>query len=154
MAERNRVVPIQFEDQEQIFRHAHKFDVTFCPLNCLAPDLLHRPSVATLADVQEQFFPNYFTPHDLRDRSEYYPHTAHAATVLLTISQFSKESICAAFGVPADKVVVTPLTPGVVDTAADWPAGLPQSAGTLLFLSGESVSAQEPYIAAGRSTAR
>ncbi|HVS40130.1 MAG TPA: glycosyltransferase family 1 protein [Gemmataceae bacterium] len=124
-AERNRVLPIYFEDQDQIFRKAPWFDVLFCPLNCLAPDLLDRPTVAALADIQERFFPQYFTPETRRIRAELYPHTAHAATILLTISEFSKNSICAAFGVSPDKVVVTPLSPGLVDAAPDWPAGLP-----------------------------
>jgi glycosyl transferase family 4 len=124
-AERNRVLPLYFEDQDRIFRKAHAFDVFFCPLNCLAPDLLDRPTVATLADVQERFFPEYFTPQELRTRAEFYPHTAHAATVLLTISEFSKDSICSAFGVPPEKVVVTPLSPGVVGVDPDWPPGLP-----------------------------
>ncbi len=78
-----------------------------------------------MADVQERFFPDYFTPLERRTRAEFYPHTAHAATVLLTISKFSKASICSAFAVPPDKVIVTPLSPGVVDGAADGPAGLP-----------------------------
>ena len=43
----------------------------------------------------------------------------------MTISQFSKDGICSAFGVPPDKVIVTPLSPGVVDVEADGPAGLP-----------------------------
>ena len=104
---------------------AHHFDVFFCPLNCLAPDLLDRPTVATLADIQERFFPHYFTPLERQIRAELYPHTAHAATILLTISQFSKDSICSAFGVPPEKIVVTPLSPGVVDVEANWPADLP-----------------------------
>ena len=124
-ADRNRVLPFFFEDQDQIFRQAHHFDVYFCPLNCLAPDLLDRPTVAALADVQERFFPDYFTPQERQTRAEYYPHTAHAATVLLTISEFSKTTICSAFGVPPDKVVVTPLSPAVVEVESDWPAGLP-----------------------------
>ncbi len=120
-AERNRVLPFFFEDQEQILRRSHRFDVFFCPLNCLAPDLLDRPTVATLADVQERFFPHYFTPLELRTRVEFYPHTAHAATVLLTISDFSKNTICSAFGVSPDKVVVTPLSPALVESDADGP---------------------------------
>ncbi len=114
-------------------RQAHRFDVFFCPLNCLAPDLLDRPTVATLADIQERFFPNYFTPLERQIRAELYPHTAHAATILLTISQFSKDSICSAFGVPPEKVVVTPLSPGVVDVEADGPASLPPLPGKYFF---------------------
>jgi glycosyltransferase involved in cell wall biosynthesis len=127
-AERNRVLTVPIDDQEQIFRHAGAFDVYFCPLNALAPDFLDRPTLATLADVQEQFYPHYFTREQLDARAWLYPHTAHAVTTLLTISEFSKRSICAAFGVPPEKVRVTHLAPNdeLLDTPAAWPAGLPQ----------------------------
>lgn len=126
-AERCRVRTIEIDSQEQVFAHADAFDVYFAPLNCLAPDLLDRPSLSTLADVQEQFFPEYFTPQQLRDRAQLYPHTARAATVLLTISEFSKRSICKAFAVPAEKVRVTHLAPA--DDFTTWPARWPRELG-------------------------
>ncbi len=48
-------------DQVEIFGHAEDFNVYFCPLNCLAPDLLDRPTLTMLPDIQEHFFPHYFT---------------------------------------------------------------------------------------------
>src|SRR5262245_24084686 len=75
LPERRRVRMVTVEDQEEIFGHAQDFDVFFCPLNCLAPDLLDRPTLATLADVQERFFPQYFTRADLEARAKFYPHT-------------------------------------------------------------------------------
>src|SRR5437763_9081565 len=127
-AERNRVRTVPITDQGEIFRHAGAFDMYFCPLNALAPDLLDRPTLATLADVQEQFYPHYFTREQLDARAWLYPHTAHAVTTLLTISEFSKRSICAAFGVPPEKVRVTHLAPNdeLLDTPAAWPACLPK----------------------------
>jgi glycosyltransferase involved in cell wall biosynthesis len=127
-AERNRVRTVPISDQEQIFPHAGAFDVYFCPLNALAPDFLDRPTLATLADVQEQFYPHYFTREQLDARAWLYPHTAHAVTTLLTISEFSRRSICDAFGVSPEKVRVTHLAPNdeLLDTPAAWPAGLPK----------------------------
>ena len=118
-------VPIQHQDE--IFGHADRFDLYFCPLNCLAPDLLDRPTVATLADVQEQFFPHYFTAEQLALRGLLYPRMVRAATRLITISEFSKRSICQAFGVAPDKVRVTHLTANEEMQRArpEWPASLP-----------------------------
>lgn len=126
-AERARVRSVQIVHQDEIFGHADRFDIYFCPLNCLAPDLLDRPTVATLADVQEQFFPHYFTPEQLALRGLLYPRTARAATILITISEFSKRSICQAFGVPSDKVRVTHLAANEEMRRArpEWPAALP-----------------------------
>jgi glycosyltransferase involved in cell wall biosynthesis len=125
-AQRRRVAAVELRLQDDLFAHAGCFDVLFSPLNGLAPDLLDRPTLTTLADVQEQFFPHYFTPTQLADRARHYPRSARAATVLLTISDFSRRSICAAFGVPADKVRVTHLAANdeIVAAPAEWPAAL------------------------------
>jgi glycosyltransferase involved in cell wall biosynthesis len=125
--ERRRLRPVEVESQEEIYAHAHRFDVFFCPLNALAPDLLDRPTLATLADVQEQFFPQYFTAEQLATRSWLYPRTARAATILFTLSEFSKRSICERFGVSPDKVRVAYLAPDdeMLHAAPEWPCRLP-----------------------------
>ena len=41
-------------------------EVYFCPFNALYPRPLPLPSVVTLVDVQERFFPEFFSPEDLR----------------------------------------------------------------------------------------
>ncbi len=135
LAERERVESVEVSHQDELFGHADRFDVTFCPLNGFAPDLLDRPTVATLADVQEQFFPEYFTPEQLALRAILYPRTAHAVTTLITISEFSKQSICQSFGVPEDKVKVTWLAANEEMRLArgDWPAHLPALPGRFVF---------------------
>jgi glycosyltransferase involved in cell wall biosynthesis len=124
---RRRVRPVPIENQEAIYAHAHRFDVFFCPLNALMPDLLDRPTLATLADVQEQFFPQYFTQEQLTTRGWLYPRTARASTILFTLSEFSKQSICEKFGVAPDKVHVAYLAPDDEDlhAAPEWPGHLP-----------------------------
>lgn len=124
-AQRNRVRTVSVENQEEIYRHATAFDFYFCPLNCLVPDLLDRPTLVTLHDVQERFFPHYFSADELRARAESYPHAAHAASVLLTVSEFSKRSICEGFGVAGDKVrVAYHAADALAETPAAWPAGM------------------------------
>ena len=125
-SERSRVRLIEIDDQEQIFGFAREFDVFFCPLNGFAPNLLDRPTVGTLADVQDQFFPQYFSEQQLEIRRELYPYMARAVTRLLTISEFSKQCICRGFGVPEAKVSVTYLSPSddVLHGAPRWPGHL------------------------------
>jgi len=128
LAERYRVRVVDVPHQEAIHTHSDLFDFYFCPLNSLAPDLLDRPTLATLADVQEQFFPEYFTPQQLELRAVLYPRTARAATRLITLSEFSKQSICRSFGVSERKVHVTHLAPNsmMIEAQPSWPAEFPK----------------------------
>jgi glycosyltransferase involved in cell wall biosynthesis len=135
--QRRRCLAIEIESQQQIYTHAHRFDVFFCPLNALAPDLLDRPTLATLADVQEQFFPQYFTDEQLTTRSRLYPRTARVTTILFTLSDFSKRSICESFGVAPGKVRVAHLAPDdeMMHAAPKWPRHLPTLPKRFVFYS-------------------
>lgn len=121
--ERRRVTTIEVNYADQILAYGDQFDFYFCPLNGLEPPLLDRPTMATIADVQEQFFPQNFTEQQLADRAAVFPKTARAATTLLTISEFSRQSICRAFDVPEEKVRAVPLAPnrGLLEAKPDWP---------------------------------
>lgn len=125
--ERVRVGTVEIVVQDEILAHADRFDLLFCPLNGLAPDLLDRPTVATLADVQEQFFPHYFTRRQRINRAVVYPRCARAATLLVTISEFSRQSICQAFGIDSSRVRVTHLAANeqMRHARSHWPADLP-----------------------------
>jgi glycosyltransferase involved in cell wall biosynthesis len=127
-AERSRIRTIEINDQEDVFVHADTFDVWFAPLNSFTPDLLDRPTLSTLADIQEHFFPEYFTPEQRKQRAIVYPHTARAVTRLLTISAFSRDSICAAFDIPPEKVRIIHLAPNdeIVTAPPQWPRELEQ----------------------------
>ena len=126
-SDRGRVQLVEIEDQEEIFGHAHRFDLYFCPLNGFAPNLLDRPTLGTLADIQDQYFPQYFTEVDLRVRRILYPFMARAVTTLLTISEFSKRSICEKYGIAPSKVTVTYLAASddIVLSKGHWPTSLP-----------------------------
>src|SRR5262249_26395064 len=126
-SDRSRVEAVEIDDQEQIFGHAHRFHLYFCPLNGLAPRLLDRPTVGTLADIQDQYFPEYFTRPQLELRRVLYPFMARAVTSLLTISEFSKRSICEKYGIAPAKVTVTHIAPSddIMLSRPSWPSILP-----------------------------
>ena len=83
----------------------------FGPLNNLNPRLYDRPSVAILHDIQEQYFPEYFSRSDLLARQEIYPEICRSATTVVAISQFCKQTFVEKFGIDPDKVEVVPNAP-------------------------------------------
>ena len=125
-AERSRIRLVLVKEHEEIFAHADEFDVYFCPLNCLAPDLLDRPTLVTLPDIQERFYPHYFTREQLYLRDYFYPFSSRAVTTLLTLSEFSKRTICDIFGVPPERVRAIHLASNdeIREVRPEWPAAL------------------------------
>ncbi len=134
-SERNRVRCVFIVDQDEIFGHADDFDVYFCPLNCLAPDLLDRPTLAMLPDIQDHFFPHYFSEEQRSLRDYFYPQRCRAVTTLLTISQFSRQTICDAFELPPEKVRAIHLAANdeVREARPEWPDALGDLPGRFLF---------------------
>ncbi|MBK8913967.1 MAG: glycosyltransferase family 4 protein [Phycisphaerales bacterium] len=103
-ASRLRVIEVACE--EEIFDHADAFDLYFGPLNNLQPRIYDRPSVAILHDIQEHFFPQYFSPGDLAARREIYPEICRSATTLVTISEFCRQTMIERFGLDPSRVEV------------------------------------------------
>ncbi|MBL8878872.1 MAG: glycosyltransferase family 4 protein [Phycisphaerales bacterium] len=116
-----RVSVIEVSNEDDIFHHRHEFDLFFGPLNNLQPRIYDRPSVAILHDIQEQFFPQYFSEGDLLARREIYPEICRSATTLVTISEFCKQTIVDKFAIDPHKVEVIYNAPqtALVDRAAD-----------------------------------
>lgn len=116
-----RVRIIEVSSEDDIFNYRHEFDLFYGPLNNLQPRLYDRPSVAVLHDIQEQFFPEYFSEGDLAARREIYPEICRSATVLVTISEFCKQTFVDKFGIDPAKIEVVYNAPqvGLVDRAPD-----------------------------------
>ena len=95
--------------QDQIADHLSGLDLYFCPFNTLWPRPVSIPSVVTLVDIQEVFYPHFFTSEDLRYRAYHYPSSTRAADRVVTISEFSKASIARYHGVRESKIVVAHL---------------------------------------------
>lgn len=116
-----RVRIVEVGCEEELFDHRETFDLFFGPLNNLQPRIYDRPSVAILHDIQEQYFPEYFSEGDLRARNEIYPEICRSATTLVTISEFCKQTIIEKFGIEPDKIEVVYNAPqsGLLDRPAD-----------------------------------
>jgi glycosyltransferase involved in cell wall biosynthesis len=65
--------------------------------------------VVTTHDLQHEFFPRFFSRWDRVLRRMRWPTSARAADMVITISNFSKETIVDLYGVPEERVSVAPL---------------------------------------------
>jgi glycosyltransferase involved in cell wall biosynthesis len=111
---------ILIRDQREAKRHLDRIDLYFCPFGAIWPRPFPRPSVVTLVDIQEKYYPQFFTKQDLWNRKYHYEGSTRAADQVITISEFSKQSIIRHHGIPADKV-------NVISLAADQSYYLPFS---------------------------
>jgi glycosyltransferase involved in cell wall biosynthesis len=104
-----RETSIRLQDQMEVFNYLDTFDLYFCPFGCLWPMPIPKPSVVTLVDIQEEFFPEFFTASDLRSRKYHFYGSTHMADRVITISQFSKQSIVRFHCIAAEKIDVVYL---------------------------------------------
>lgn len=85
-------------------------DIMFCPLFFLAPKKCTIPSVVSILDVQHEFYPQYFSKNVLNEIRKSTKETLEQASSIITISEFSKETIIDKYGIQADKIAVTYLS--------------------------------------------
>jgi glycosyltransferase involved in cell wall biosynthesis len=121
----------------EIYDFRHLFDVLFFPGSWSGMNMLDRPLVHVIPDIQHQFYPEYFSPDELAYRNEHYLHSALASTYLITISEFSRRTMIEKFGVPAEKIRVTHLGVHPAFSSPDdrgmRPAHLPENLENYLF---------------------
>jgi glycosyltransferase involved in cell wall biosynthesis len=102
---------VLLKNQREVSRHLNKLDVYFCPFNALWPRPVPLPSVMTLVDIQEKYYPQFFTKQDLLSRKYHYEGSTQATDQVITISEFSRKSIAHHHRIPIDKVNVVYLAP-------------------------------------------
>jgi glycosyltransferase involved in cell wall biosynthesis len=102
------------EAQLAHFIDLHLIDVWFCPLFHLVPPQCPVPSVVTIFDIQQEFFPQYFEKSVLKNRKAMTRNTVTGADSIITISEFSKKTIGQKLAVPAEKIHVTWLDSDMV----------------------------------------
>jgi glycosyltransferase involved in cell wall biosynthesis len=81
-----------------------KLDLWFCPMVNLDPRHLPIPTVITIADIQQEYYPEFFTGAELRQRALMYMPSCQEATAVITVSHASEQGIIETYGVPAEKV--------------------------------------------------
>jgi glycosyltransferase involved in cell wall biosynthesis len=97
-----------------------------------APVWSPAPVVLTIHDVSYQRHPQWYPYRRDWARRAFYRCSAIAASHILTISRFSATEITAAYGIPAERMTVTPLgvdrafAPAASDELGDLPVGVHQ----------------------------
>jgi len=86
-------------------------DVTHWPIAFMnGPPAKHSGArVLTIHDLQHEFFPQFFSRRDRLLRRLRWRPSARAADHILTISEFSRRTICERFEVPEEKITAVPL---------------------------------------------
>lgn len=84
------------------------FDVLYTPYYWSDASILNVPVVRYIPDLQEHFFPQFFTEEVRRYRRLYYGHSGRASTLLITPSHHSKTTIIDKFQIPEEKIRIVP----------------------------------------------
>ena len=100
---------ILLREQGEIRHHLHLIDLYFCPFGSLIPRPLPLPTVVTIVDIQEVFFPGFFTLHNLVARYWHYVGSTKMADQVLTISAFSRDTLVRHHQLPPEKITVAHL---------------------------------------------
>lgn len=102
----------EFEDRDtqlNFYIDYYCIDILFSPLFFIAPDECSIPAVVTIPDIQHEFYPEYFAKTVLRDIRKQINETINKASGIITISEYSKNTICKHFKKNASEVMVTYL---------------------------------------------
>jgi len=90
----------------ELFCKLEDIDLYFCPFASLWPRPLPVASVVNLSDIQEVFYPQFFTQEALESRKRNYLPSTRRADSVLTVSEFSKRTLVEHHGISPDKIFV------------------------------------------------
>ena len=100
---------ILLESPKDIKHHLDKIDLYFCPFSTLSPRPLPMPTVYMVPDIQEVFYPQFFSNYLIVARKYHYLGSSKMADGIITISDFSKKSLLQFHKIPSEKVTVAHL---------------------------------------------
>ncbi|MDQ1273025.1 MAG: hypothetical protein QG591_1655 [Planctomycetota bacterium] len=81
-------------------------DVIHHPFTVVNPKGLKIPSVLTFHDMQEEFYPHFFTASELRRRKATYKASVKEATRIIAISEYTRQCLVEKYGTNNDKIDV------------------------------------------------
>jgi glycosyltransferase involved in cell wall biosynthesis len=79
-------------------------DIIHHPLTILNPMRTKVPSVLTFVDMQHEFFPQFFSPGEMKMRKAFYRPSAERAARIIAISGHVKSSLVERYGIPPGKI--------------------------------------------------
>ena len=124
---------IRLQTPEGALEHLDEIDVYFCPIGRLWPRPVRKPSVLTFHDMQERFFPEFFTPEQCEERFFHYDWSLRMADAVIAISEFTRDTIIRIVGVSPAKIHVINHVPDALPEAQK-PAGMDQLAADRPFM--------------------
>lgn len=101
---------VRLADQREVLAHRERIDLYFCPFGALYPRPLPLPTVVTLVDIQEVFHPEFFTAEDRYNRDLHFPSSTRMADGVVTISEFSRQTLVKHHRLDPAKVTVAHLS--------------------------------------------
>lgn len=135
LPERWREHAVRLDKPQRLKKHLRGLDLYFSPFNVLKPRPLPLPTAVMIADNQEVFFPEFFTPEKRYNRAWHFRGSARMADRVLTLSAFSRGALAEHYGVPEEKISVAHLcaAPCFADAAAARRPGAALPQGPFLF---------------------
>lgn len=100
---------VQLGRASRVAGHLKGLDLYFSPFITLTPRPMPLPTVITIPDNQEVFFPEFFSEQQHFTREWHYRGSARMADRVLTISEFSKGTLAEHYHLPPEKIRVAPL---------------------------------------------
>lgn len=101
---------IFFTDQAGESGYERPFDMMHYLFTCFPHHQSHdAPVVLTMHDIQQEYFPEFFTKDQLERRAKTYRPSAEKAYHLIVISAFTKKTIVEKYGIPPEKISVVHL---------------------------------------------
>lgn len=97
---------MQLQDEAQIRHFLDQFDLYFCPFSVLRPRPLPKPSVVTLPDIQEVYYPQFFSEADRFSRDRHFRASTLMADQIITHSQFSRGCLIESLQVSPTKISI------------------------------------------------
>ncbi len=83
-------------------------DVIHHPFNTVEPLGLKIPSVLTFADMQQEYYPEFFSFRERRIRKFTYRSSVHEAKRIIVHSSFTRESLVERYGISDNKIDIIP----------------------------------------------
>ena len=94
----------RLQTQEGVSAHLDKIDLYFCPFGSLWPRPLPLPTALTFHDMQERFYPQFFTAAQLEERFFHYDWSLRMADVVIAVSDFTRQSCIDITGISPRKI--------------------------------------------------
>jgi glycosyltransferase involved in cell wall biosynthesis len=120
-----RAHEIRLQSPEGALEHLDQIDVYFAPLGRLWPRPVRKPSVLTFHDMQERFFPQFFTPEQCEERFFHYDWSLRMADAVIAVSEFTRDTVIQIVGLSPAKIHVVHHVSDALPQAQQ-PAGMEQ----------------------------